>query len=66
MSTEEIEAKVKMLKEGLDLVKKLTNPAYTAQAEYGESDEEWISKMLACAPDPKAFRAGVCMHVHQC
>ena len=43
------------------MIRKLKNPDYTAEAEYSESDSDWLNRMLTCAPDPKAFKA-VSMH----
>ena len=47
-----------MLLQGLDMIKRLADPEFTAEDEYKECDEKWLERMLACAPDPKAFQAG--------
>ncbi len=61
MHTDEL--KKHMLYQGVAMIRKLNDPEYTAEAEYSESDSDWLNKMLTCAPDPKAFKAG---SMHAC
>ena len=61
--TDELKKHMDMLYQGVAMIRKLEDPEYTAGAEYSESDSEWLNRMLTCAPDPKAFKAG---SMHAC
>ncbi len=63
MPTDELKKHMDMLYQGVAMIRKLTDPEYTAEVEYSESDSEWLNRMLTCAPDPKAFKAG---SMHAC
>ena len=47
-----------LLTAGLADIQKLQDPAYSALEEYQESDEDWLARTLAYAPDPDQFQAG--------
>ena len=63
LSERELEGQLDMLRKGIDVVKLLSDPEYSAQKEYAEKDSDWLARMLACAPDPKSFKAG---RMHAC
>ena len=49
LSDEDLEGQPALLKRGIDIVQLLSDPAYTAQNEYAELDDEWLARMLGCA-----------------
>ena len=50
-----------LLRHGLDVVNKLSDPAYTAHTEYAELDSIWLERMMSFTPNPQSVKAG-CMH----
>ena len=53
------------LKRGIDNVQLLSDPAYTAQNEYAELDDEWLARMLGALVILSNLRQGVCRYVCQ-
>ena len=48
---------------GIAIIRKLQDPAYTAEYEYQERDAEWLKRMKDQTTDPDAFETG---HMHAC
>lgn len=63
LSVEEVNEQMGLLRHGLDLVNKLSDPTYTAHAEYAELDSIWLQRMMSFTPNPKSFKAG---RMHAC
>ena len=51
------------LLKGIAIIRRLQDPAYTAEYEYEEPDAEWLRRMKDQTTDPNTFETG---HMHAC
>ena len=63
MDEAELDNQKAILHDGLEILRKLQDPEYSAETEYDESDVDWMARLKTYGPDPECFQAG---RMHAC